>query len=188
MFRANLQQPEIDYATRRVIARLEIVEGNFLEFFDQADKSKEFDVEIKRHRARRSLDSNSYFHVLVGKIANALGTSAAEIKNLMIASYGQAETDEDGRTQFLIVRDGTPVEKWTEIHLQPTSQTKELNGVMYRVYIVMRGSHTYNTKEMADLIDGTISEAKEAGIPEAEIVSTREAKMLREVYGIEVTR
>ena len=188
MFRANLQHPEIDYATRRVIARLEIVEGNYLEFFDQADKSKEFDVEIKRHRARRSLDSNSYFHVLVGKIANALGTSAAEVKNMMIADYGQIEKDEDGKAEFMIVKEGTPVEKWEEIHLQPTAQTKELNGVMYRVYIVMRGSHTYDTKEMADLINGTISEAKEAGIPEAEIVSTRETKILREVYGIEVTR
>lgn len=186
MFRTRLLQPEIDYSTGRVIARIEILEGNFREFYDQADKAKDFDLEVRRHREKRSLDANAYYHVLVGKIASRLGTSAAEVKNKTISDYGQIEKDEDGKTQFLIVRDDVEAWKWTEIHLQPTSQTKDLNGVLYRVYIVMRGSHTYNTKEMADLINGTISEAKEAGIPEAEIMSTREARMLREVYGIEV--
>jgi hypothetical protein len=31
----------------------------------------------------------------------------------------------------------------------------------------MRGSHTFNTKEMSRLIDGTIEEAKELGIETA---------------------
>ena len=38
------------------------------------------------------------------------------------------------------------------------------NGKLYRVYVVMRGSHTYDTKEMSRLIDGTVQEAKEHGI------------------------
>jgi hypothetical protein len=32
---------------------------------------------------------------------------------------------------------------------------------------LMRGSHTFNTKEMSRLIDGTIEEAKELGIETA---------------------
>lgn len=186
MFRVRLLQPEIDYETRRVIARQEIIEGNYREFFDVADKDKEFDVSIRRHRQRRSLDANSYFHVLVGKIADKLGTGHAEAKNRMLAQYGQLETDENGKAVFMIVRDDIPVEKWQEIHLRPTSQIQELNGVTYRVYMVVRGSHTYDTAEFSILINGTISEAKEIGIPEAEIISTREREMLREQYGIEV--
>ena len=38
------------------------------------------------------------------------------------------------------------------------------NGKLYRVYIVMKGSHQYDTKQMATLIDGVVSEAKEMGI------------------------
>ena len=49
----------------------------------------------------------------------------------------------------------------------------------------VRGSHTYNSKEMSVLIDGTISEAIDAGLTEAEIMSTREKKILEEVYGID---
>lgn len=188
MFRVKLLQPEIDYETRRVIARQEIIEGNYREFFDVADKEKEFDISIRRHRQRRSLDSNSYWHVLIGKIADKLGTSNAEVKNRLLAQYGQLELDENGKTVFMIVRDDIPVEKWQEIHLRPTSQIQELNGITYRVYMTVRGSHTYDSKEFSTLINGTISEAKEIGIPEAEIISPREKEMLREKYGIEVAR
>ena len=106
----------------------------------------------------------------------------------MLSLYGQMDTDGENKTIFMIVRDDIQVEKWEEIHLRATEQTRELNGILYRVYISIRGSHTYNTKEMSTLIDGTISEAKDAGLTEAEIISTKEAKILREVYGIGVER
>ena len=186
MFKVKLLQPEVDYETGRVIARHEIVEGNYREFYDVADKEKEFDLAIQRHRKKRSLDANSYVHVLVSKIADKIGSSNPEVKNRMLALYGQIETDEDGKPIFMIVRDDTPVEKWSELHLWSTSQTQELKGVLYRVYVAVRGSHTYDTKEMSTLIQGTYEEALEAGLTEAEIMSPREKKMLKEVYGVNV--
>ena len=186
MFRVKLLQPEVDYETGRVIARHEILEGNYREFYDVADKEKEFDLAIQRHRQRRSLDANSYFHVLVSKIADKIGSSNPEVKNRMLALYGQIETDEDGKPIFMIVRDDIAVEKWNELHLWSTSQTQELKGVVYRVYVAVRGSHTYNTKEMSDLISGTVSEALEAGLTESEIISPKEKKMLKDVYGVKI--
>ena len=35
---------------------------------------------------------------------------------------------------------------------------------MYRTYIVMRGSSTYNTQEMSRLIDGAEAEAHSMGV------------------------
>jgi hypothetical protein len=52
------------------------------------------------------------------------------------------------------------------------------NGDLNRVYIVMRGSHTYNSVEMARLIDGVISEAKQLDIPV--ITVTEKGKMLEQ--------
>ena len=50
-------------------------------------------------------------------------------------------------------------------HLAPTSQVRIGNdGIEYRTYKMIRGSHTYNTEEMSHLIDGIVSEAKELGI------------------------
>ena len=191
MFRVKLLQPEVDYKTGRVISRQEVLEGNYREFYDVADKDKEFDLSIRRHRNTRSLDANSYFHVLCGKIADKIGSSKIEVKNRMIALYGQPYVI-DGRLDYMIVREDMPVEKWQEIHLQPTAQTKVLNGVLYRVYIIMRhtgkneSDNGYNSKEMSVLIDGTISEAREVGIPESEIMSTKEKAMLEQKYGIRI--
>lgn len=189
MFRAKLLQPEIDYSSGRLIARHEILEGNYREFYDEADKDKDYDLTVKQYRKTRSLDANSYFHVLCGKIADKIGSSKVEVKNRMISLYGQPHVI-DGKLDYIIVREDKQVEKFEYIHLQPTPQTKELNGVLYRVYVNMR--HTgkneedggYDSREFSILIDGTISEAKDAGLTEAEIMSPREKEMLEKKYGV----
>ena len=48
-------------------------------------KDEELTVEVKKYRPKRSLTANAYFHVLVGKIAEKMETSHAEIHNMMIA-------------------------------------------------------------------------------------------------------
>lgn len=124
-------------------------------------------ITAKRWRKRRSLDSNAYFHVLVGKIAEKIGASITEVKNEMIASYGQYDRTGEGLT-YIIMLDAIEWQKLDTIHLKPTAATRELDDhKLYRVYHVMRGSHTYDSAEMARLIDGTISEAKELGIETA---------------------
>lgn len=50
----------------------------------------------------------------------------------------------------------------------------------------MRGSSTYNTEEMARLIDGLIDRCKEAGMPDREIVSPDEKRILKERYGVNI--
>lgn len=124
------------------------------------------DLRIKavKWRNKRSLNANAYFHVLIGKIAGAVHSSTTEVHNKMICRYGQPEIMED-RLLTVILLDSIPWEKLDYIHLKPTSATRTLDdGKLYRVYYVMRGSHTYDTKEMSVLIDGTVSEAQELGI------------------------
>lgn len=186
MFKVRLLQPEIEYGTGRVIARLAVSEGNYREFYDVANKEKDFDVSIRRHRDHRSLDANSYYHVLLNKIAGRLGTSMQEVKNLTLGRYGQLEHDVNGKTINMIVPDGVEVEKWSELHLVATGQAKELNGTIYRVYKVLRGSHDLNSREMHELIQGTISEAKEAGLTDAEIMTTNERELIENMYGVKL--
>ena len=58
-----------------------------------ADKDKVFD--LTEHKERRSRDSNAYFHVLVGKLAQAQTPpiSKACMKNMLVADYGQPQLD-----------------------------------------------------------------------------------------------
>lgn len=141
-------------------------------------KDKPLNVTIKAYRQKRSLNANAYFHTLVDKIAEAQGVSHSEIHNRLIAEYGVMDTE----IKNLILDDSIPWQKLESIHLRPTTATKVMdNGKLYRVYIVMRGSHTYDTKEMSRLIDGTISEAKELGI---EVLSPDEIERMKQQWKV----
>lgn len=116
---------------------------------------------LSRFRNKRSLDANAYYHLLCGKIANAIGSSMTEVCNRMIAEYGQVDLD----VKTIIMRADIDWQRLEYMHLRPTTKTREMdNGQLFRVYIVMRGSHTYDTAEMSKLIAGVVSEAQELGI------------------------
>lgn len=142
------------------------------------DKKKIWDV--VEHREKRSLNANAYFHKLVGMIAEQMNLSNTEVKNWMISDYGVV----DAEVGFLTMKDSIDWRGFDKIHLHPTAQTQVLGGgVLYRVYCVMKGSHEYDTKEMARLIDGTIQEAINVGIPENEILTPNERAKLLAKWG-----
>lgn len=122
---------------------------------------KDLDITLKLYKEKRSLNANAYFHVLVEKIAGVHNVTHTEIHNQLIADYGFM----DEEITNIILDDAIDWRRIETLHLKPTSATRMMdNGRLYRVYYVMRGSHTYNTAEMSRLIDGTVSEAKELGI------------------------
>lgn len=134
--------------------------------------------ELREHREKRTLSQNAYFHVLVGKIADALtGNGVAitktSVKNQLIADYGQLSQT------FRTVTLRADID-WRELeylHLKPSSQmVKTADGNYMPVYMVMRGTHECNTKEMAALLDGTIQEAKQLDI---ETLTPRELEEIR---------
>lgn len=184
-FTGKLKEPTIDFRTRRLIVQFEPNE-EFGQAYEELKGCEKLKLEIKPYRAKRSLNSNAYFHVLVGKIADKVGNSKPAIKNMLLSKYGQYEIENDSLIH-MIVREDIDVSEREDVHLSPTSAVKELDdGKLYRVYRLMRGSHTFNTAEMTKLIEGTIAEAKEAGIPDAEIATPDERRILRERYGIDV--
>lgn len=123
-------------------------------------KLEEIDIKADKHRKKRSLDANAYFHVLVGKIAEKVVVSKAKAKNILISKYGQVELLLDGSP--LIYKTNAPVEYMMElesIHSIPVKY--DADATFYKIY---RGSHTYSVSEMSALIEGTVAEAVELGI------------------------
>lgn len=126
--------------------------------------------DVERHRGkkrRRSLDSNAYFHVLCDRLRQVLGISMASCKNHLICSYGRVEYIGDGEPLFY--KTNAPPEYVAElesVHMAPVRAAKGKKGTVwyYRVY---RGSSTYNSEEMAALIQGTVDECREQGIETA---------------------
>ena len=132
--------------------------------FEQ-DRDKVF--EIKEHKEKRSLTANAYAWSLIGKIADALRTSKDETYLTMLKRYGQSE--------MVSVVSSIDVNGFFKYY-EPIATTM-LQGKEFTHYKIFKGSSEYNTKEMAVLIDGIISEAKELDIetlPEHEISRLKE--------------
>lgn len=129
--------------------------------FDQ-DKTKKWD--IKEHKEKRSLDANAYFHVLCDKLRQKLGMSMARCKNHLIADYGQILYLPDGAP--MIYKTNAPEEYMRELETIHTKCIKvaEENGKEVYFYRLYRGSHEYDTKEMSQLIEGTVQECKAVGL------------------------
>ncbi len=134
----------------------------------QKISEKELTVSFRIFRKKRSLDANAYYWQLLSRLAEALGISKSRAHNLMLIRYGQQE-EYDGRLVYVVVPD-TPdgAERAFEAdtyHIKPTSEVKAgQDGTLFRTYKMLRGSSTYNTKEMSELIHGLVSECRQLGI------------------------
>ena len=136
------------------------------------DQPKDMIFEISERRKKRSLSANAYFHVLCQKVAEKTSQSLTEVKNQCIADYGQI----DKELGTVILRDEIDWRKLTHLHLHPTTATRVLDDErLYRVYYIMRGSHTYDTGEMSRLIEGIVQEAKAVGV---ETLTPRELEQM----------
>lgn len=146
------------------------------------DKDAVWDIEPHKEHKGRSLNANSYFHVLVQKLAQAQQppVSLAKCKNMMIAAYGQPEYI-DG--QQAIIKSNVPQEKMQEIEYLHTALVKisEENGTECYFYRIYRGTHTYNNIEMQKLIEGVVQECKDAGI---ETATPAEIAKMIDVWGL----
>ena len=119
-------------------------------------KGKELVAEIKQYRHKRSLDSNAYCWVLLGKMASVLNTNKEEVYLSMLQSYG---------VYTHIVVKPEIVERvkaeWKTVTELGEVIINGKTGIQLQCYF---GSSTYDTKEMSTLLEGVVSEAKELGI------------------------
>lgn len=136
----------------------------------QVDK---LDVEIKKHREKRSLDANAYAWVLMSKIAQIIGSSKEEVYEEMLQRYGILYEDSDGYIA-VTVRASVDMKK-VKGHWQLIRD----NGTN-KAYAMIKGSSEYNTKEMSCFIDGIVSDAKELGI---ETLPPEELERMMAAYG-----
>ena len=132
------------------------------------DRDKLF--EIKEHKEKRSLTANAYAWSLIGKIADALRLSKEETYLNMLKRYGQSEM-----VSVLSSIDVTGYFKYFE----PIATTM-LQGKEFTHYKIFKGSSEYDSREMAVLIDGIVSEAKELDI---ETLPPAEVERLKEMWG-----
>ena len=176
----TLQSVQKDWSTDKLIMTFIINENVSNESIEEIRQCEKLSLVAKKWRQKRSLDANAYFHVLVGKIADAQTISKAKAKNILLCKYGQPELLPDGSP--MVYKTNAPVEYMIElesIHTIPVKFSEE-NGKEVVFYKIYRGSHTYDSKEMSVLIEGTVADAKEQGI---ETLTPRELATMYQKWG-----
>lgn len=124
-------------------------------------KSKPVNVEIKKASAKRSRDANAFAWVLIDKIAEKTHVSKAEVYKAAIREIG-------GVSETICVQDKA-VDRlrqgWSQngIGWQTETMPSKIPGCTN--VVLYYGSSTYDTAQMARLIDLLIQEAEQQGIP-----------------------
>ena len=168
---ANYYGTQLDYKTSKPIVAFTFKDKEILEHINEYE-NVDLDLTISKHRAKRSLDANAYFHVLVNKLARKLGTSDSEMKIKLNLEYGTIATNKDGTKFGIKVPFGSDLSQFYK-YCKKFGECVE-NGITFEKYLLYKETHTLDTKEMAQLIDGVVSECKEQGIetlPEEELKS-----------------
>lgn len=127
----------------------------------KSKKPRKYDLEIKEHREKRSLDANAYCWLLIGKLAAAMQIKPVEV-------YRQAIRDIGGSYTPMCVR---------EKDVDRISKSWARNGLGWfmedlgqsqvpgcRNLAAYHGSSVYDTAQMSRLIDIIVQDCKALGI------------------------
>lgn len=143
------------------------------------------DWEIKEKKKARSLNANSYFWVLVNKIAKKQHISDTEVHDKLLSENIAYFKNEEGGIDWKVSpiepnKYGLIVEQIKDDYAyyldskMKVSLQKESGDlvkdkanhevVMGRVYWHIKGTHQMDTKEMSRILESTVFEANELGI------------------------
>lgn len=142
-----------------------------IQYLFKQDKTKQY--EVKEHKENRSNDANAYFHVLINKLARYYNISDEDMKIKMNLDYGTIARFEDGRIKGCKVPKGTNIK---EFYKYSKWYKTDENGD--DCYIFYKETHTLDTKEMSQLINGVVQECQDVDIetrPQNEINSLLES-------------
>lgn len=174
-FTGRLKEPVIDFKTGRLTILFEPNE-DFRQCYEELNGCEKLSLEIKKYRAKRSLDANAYAWVLMSKLADVLHTSKEEVYEEMLRRYGTLYEDDEGYIT-ITVKSSVPVDKiqghWFRIRS---------NGD-YTGYAMIKGSSEYDIAEMSRFIDGIISECKEQ---EIQTMTPNEIEEMKQKWGVEI--
>ena len=158
----------IDFKTHKAKISL-LLDTKQLDIVEELKNEDKLNIELKKYRKKRSLDSNAYAWVLLGELQSTLNIPKEEIYRDLIKNIGSYEV--------LPVKNEA-VEKfrqaWSKNGLGWVTETTKSKLEGFTNVIAYYGSSTYNTKEMTRLIEMLVEECKQFEIetkPKAEINS-----------------
>lgn len=150
-----------------------LLDNSEIESIDEL-KDLKLNIELKKWYQKRSLDANAYAWVLLGKLQEALEVPKEIIYKDLIRYVGDYE---------VIPIKNEAVEKfknaWSRNGLGWVTETTKSKLEGFTNVIAYYGSSSYDTKQMARLIDLIIQECKQQNI---EVMTEEEVNSLLESW------
>ena len=164
--KGKINNIQFDFEGNAILS-LEVYEKNtLLREFQDLKQIEILDIEIKKHRNKRSLNANNYCWCLINELANTLNLSKEETYLLMLKRYGQSE--------MVSIISSINVNGYFKYY-EEAGRTM-LNGKAFTHYKVYKGSSEFDTKEMSIFINGIVAECQELGI---ETMTPKELESLK---------
>lgn len=169
-------EPYWDYKDKKYLITFETEQRP--EVFNST-RDKELTISIGEYKNIRSLRANRYFWELVNKIAVATGLSDSDVHDQFLvdnlsfvykdgAVEWRVDDSEPNKYGLIYVDENYYLYRGEKVTLSKADgdfyRTKDGSPKTSNIYYHIKGSHQMNTKEMARLIDGVVSEAKDLGI------------------------
>lgn len=180
-----LEKPDTELLYKETRATLRIDNKDRIELMKILSAilpGEEYELSIKKHSKRRSLNANNYHWTLCEQIAKALRTSKYVVHNQLMIDYGTDWLNKDDERTYVMMRDDDAYLNMKETHYRPTDATEDRKGTLYRWFVLLLPSHLMDTTQMAALIDGTVSEAKELGI---DTRTPDEIERIKQLWGVQ---
>ncbi len=128
------------------------------------DKNFKYDLSIKKHREKKTVSQNAYFHKMVDMLRLKMNWSFTHMKNHLVTSYGAILSDEC----VMLTVPPEVMQEWERPHAKYISTDYmvdsygvKLEGHWYRLYKNVEDMDIY---EMAKLITGTVQECENLGM------------------------
>ena len=152
----TIKELNIDYQTGKALLTLSVNQKqSAINCWDELHHAEKISIKIDKHREKRSLNANNYAWALLTEIGNVMRLSKEDVYLKMLKDYGQSE--------MISVKANIPIGEYIKYYDEAGEST--LNGKTFKHYRVYKGSSEFDTREMAVLIDGIVSDAKQIGIP-----------------------
>lgn len=160
MIEFKAKKPDIKFLMNGEIEISFKSEKTILKQFDGLKDDIDLTVQVKEYRQKRSLSQNAYMWVLLDEIGKVVNRSKEDIYKELVKDYGVFEIlplKDEAVKRFNHNWSKNGLGWFTEI-----MGKSKLKG--YTNLIAYYGSSTYDTKEMARLLDAVLFECEELGI------------------------
>ena len=170
-FKGKFHSVSRDVDGHLIVAFRSYEEKKTLSELEDVKEEGTLSISAEKPKTKRSLSANAYYRVLCGKMAAYMHISTSRMHNVLLRRYGAIQTV-DGDDMICFIPDTEEAEEMAleadTFHIKPTSSTiLYKDGNMRRMYMVLKPSHEYDTKEMSVLIHGIVDECNNCGIPTA---------------------